>query len=64
MIRKKDRKKLIESFEEMLKEYVEKLRCEPDNFFYKGLVKNTREHLEELYEEAKLEMPQHLSTAA
>jgi hypothetical protein len=62
MIRKKDRKKLIQSFENMFKDYEEKLRCDPDNLFYKGLVKNTREHLEELYEEVNSETPQRLST--
>jgi hypothetical protein len=63
MIRKKNRKKLIQSFESMLKDYEEKLRCEPDNFFYKGLVKNTREQLEELYEEEGSETLQRLPTA-
>lgn len=43
----------IQTFERMLEKYEEKLRRDPNSFFYKGLVKNTREYLEELYEEVK-----------
>jgi hypothetical protein len=61
MIRKKDMNKLIATFEDMLKDYEERLRCNPDSFFYKGLVKNTREFLEELYEEVQTQVPQSLT---
>ena len=43
----------IQSFETLLKDYEENLQRNPDNTFYKGLVKNTREYLEEMYEEAR-----------
>ena len=43
----------IASFEALLKDYEENLRDNPDNIFYKGLVKNTREYLESMYEEAQ-----------
>ncbi len=39
---------LLTSATNLLRSYETKLRDEPDNFFYQGLVKNTREHIEEL----------------
>jgi hypothetical protein len=53
MIRKKDMAGLIQMFEEKLKRYEEELRCDTDNLFYKIQVKQTRDFLEELYEEVR-----------
>lgn len=39
---------LVELFEEKLKRYEEELAKNPNSLFYKGLVKNTTEHIEEL----------------
>ncbi len=39
---------LIELFAEKLKRYEEQLAENPDSLFYKGLVKNTSEYIEEL----------------
>ena len=61
MIRKKDMNKLIETFEDMLKGYEEELRINPNSLFYKVQVKNTREFLEELYEEVQTQVPQSLT---
>jgi hypothetical protein len=61
MIRKQNMEAYIQSFERMLRRYEEELRRNPDSFFYKGLVKNTRDYLEELYEEVKIEAPSSLA---
>ena len=53
--------KLIETFEDMLKGYEEELRINPNSLFYKVQVKNTREFLEELYEEVQTQVPQSLT---
>jgi hypothetical protein len=55
MIRKKNMVAYIATFEEKLKRYEEALRSEPDSVFYKVLIKNTRDYLEELYEEVQAE---------
>jgi hypothetical protein len=39
---------LIELFEEKLERYKEGLLENPDSLFYKGLVKNTTEYIDEL----------------
>jgi hypothetical protein len=62
MIRKKNMEAYIQSFERMLEKYEEGLRLNPDSHFYKGLIKNTRDYLEELYSEVKLEEPSGLAT--
>jgi type I restriction enzyme, R subunit len=41
----------IKSFESQLKRYMDELSKHPDSLFYKGLVKNTEEFIEELNEE-------------
>lgn len=51
MIRKEDKAGLIALFEEKLKRYEEGLRLNPNSVAYKALVKNTRDYLDELYEE-------------
>lgn len=53
MIYKQNISAQIQSFEELLKDYEGNLRDNPDSIFYKGLVKNTREYLESMYEEAR-----------
>ena len=50
MIEIKNFLEYIQSFEVMLERYTLDLAQEPNNFFRKGLVKNTKEYLEELYE--------------
>jgi hypothetical protein len=60
MIRKKDMAGLIQLFEEKLKRYEEKLRLNPESIAYKAMVKNTRDYLEELYEEVKTRVPNDL----
>jgi hypothetical protein len=61
MIRKQDMAGLIKMFEEKLKCYEEELRLNPNSLFYKVQVKNTREFLEELYEEVQTQAPQSLT---
>jgi predicted DNA-binding protein YlxM (UPF0122 family) len=61
MIRKQNLTAQIKSFEELLKDYEEALRLNPKSIAYKGLVKNTREYLAELYEEAELRASQTLT---
>jgi hypothetical protein len=63
MIKKQDKKGLIQMFEEKLKRYEEGLRLNPESIAYKALVKNTREYLEELYQEVKNPASQSLLTA-
>jgi len=41
---------LIELFAEKLERYKEQLLENPDSIFYQGLVKNTEEYIEELYD--------------
>ena len=43
-------KELIKQFEEMLTHYKELLEKDPDSTFYRGLVKNTEEYINELKE--------------
>ena len=43
----------IEMLEETLESYEQKLKANPDSTFYKGLVKNTKEYIEELKQEDK-----------
>jgi hypothetical protein len=62
MIRKQNMAAYIATFEAKLKRYEEELRLEPDSIFYKALVKNTRDYLEELYDEVKAAAPQSLTT--
>lgn len=38
----------IKSFEKILERYKSKLEKEPNSVFYKGLVKNTEEYINEL----------------
>ena len=54
MIRKQDKAGLIALFEQKLKRYEEGLRLNPNSVAYKALVKNTRDYLDELHEEAQL----------
>jgi hypothetical protein len=44
----KNRQEIIELFEEKLKRYKLQLKKDPNSLFYKGLVKNTQEYIEEL----------------
>jgi predicted DNA-binding protein YlxM (UPF0122 family) len=53
MITKQNIAAQIKSFEELLKDYEEELRLNPKSIAYKGLVKNTREYLEELFKEVE-----------
>lgn len=41
----------IEMFKETLESYKLKLQSNPDSTFYKGLVKNTEEYIQEMSEE-------------
>jgi hypothetical protein len=63
MIHKQDKTSLIKMFEAKLKRYEEGLRINPESTAYKALVKNTREYLEELYQEVKISAAQSLLTA-
>jgi hypothetical protein len=62
MIRKQDMAGMIQMFEEKLKRYEEGLRLNPESIAYKALVKNTRDYLEELYEEVRTLTSQSLTT--
>lgn len=53
MIRKEDKAGLIALFEKKLKRYEEGLRLNPNSIAYKALIKNTRDYLDELYEEVQ-----------
>ena len=44
----KDTQEIIKLFEETLKRYELQLKKDPNNLFYKGLVKYTKEYIEEL----------------
>jgi hypothetical protein len=43
----------IDRFEQSLKEYRKEIEKNPSSFFYKGLIKETEEYIEELQEELK-----------
>lgn len=51
MKNKKDILKEIQKVKKMLGKYSEDLKNNPESLFYNGLVKNSKEYLEELYEE-------------
>lgn len=53
MIRKQDKAGLIAVFEKKLKRYEEGLRLNPNSIAYEVLIKNTRDYLDELCEEAQ-----------
>jgi hypothetical protein len=61
MIRKQNMAGMIQMFEEKLKRYEAKLQLNPESIAYKAMVKNTRDYLQELYEEGKIEASQNLA---
>jgi hypothetical protein len=61
MIRKQNMAGMIQMFEEKLKRYEAKLQLNPESIAYKAMVKNTRDYLQELYEEGKIEASKNLA---